>query len=527
MSKKVAVIGAGLSGLVTIKELLEEGHDVVCFEKNNDIGGVFSDIGSYDSVELTVSNYFMAYSDFMPYDDTVRFWTRAEYKDYLDRYATHFDILKHINFNCLVKQIKKTADGFDIIVTKSDESVSIHHVDNIAICSGQFQKPNIPDIKGLETFPGPIVHSSDYKNPKLCEEIFLGKKVLCLGMGESAADIVTEISEMAKSTVLSLRRYHVFSKKLVKNKIPIDVMQCRYWHSIPARNKASKVRNIWHHALQSKYQPDKLIAKHIIDAPDEPGSVVTKTERIFQAVAKGMEVDIGGIKEISGSTVVFNSGRKEEFDSILFCTGFKFYLPFLDAEFQFEDIKDCYLQVFHPTFGDKIAFIGFVRPQQGGIPLMSELQARYYALILSEKKSLPENLPELAEQDKKIWEQEFYETPNVFALVNGLRYNEKIADLIGCRPPKPSLIASPHKFLVYWFHHVWPCQFRLIGPGARESAQEKWLLAPTVSYNSQAPMMFKVIKNVYIILRMFVFWIQSQLSHDEKMKWRPIFPVHR
>jgi len=38
--KNVCVVGAGPSGLTTIKQLLDEGHQVTCFEKQDDIGGI-------------------------------------------------------------------------------------------------------------------------------------------------------------------------------------------------------------------------------------------------------------------------------------------------------------------------------------------------------------------------------------------------------------------------------------------------------------------------------------------------------
>ncbi|MBD2318257.1 flavin-containing monooxygenase [Phormidium tenue] len=525
MGKKIAVIGAGLSGLATIKELVEEGHDVVCFEKNNDIGGVFSDLGTnYDSLHLTASNYFMAYSDFMPYHEKIRFWTRQEYKEYLDQYSIHFDLLKNIKFNYLVEEVKLLDNGLSLTVKDiTTGACETQYFDSLAVCSGQFQKPNIPEIIGLNKFPGKVLHSSEYKNPEQCKSLLGGKRVLCLGMGESAADIVTEIAEIAGNTTLSLRRYHLFAPKYIDKDKPIDVLQTRFWHSLPANKKSSLVRDSWRYFLTSQYEPDKLSAQHMLAAPDEPGSVVTKTERIFDAVAKGMEIDIGGIQEISGSTVLFNSGRKEEFDVIVFCTGFKFHLPFLNSELYFEDIRDCYLQVFHPSFRDKIAFIGFIRPTQGGIPLISELQARYYALVLSAKRSLPENLEILAQQDKAKWKNEFYETPNVFGLVNGVRYNDGIAELIGCRPPRPLFIKSPIKFCVYWFHHVWPCQYRLIGPSSRESAHEKWTLAPTSLFNSTDPLKLKLSAYKGSLKNLFLFWFKSQFAKDKKEQWRPIF----
>ncbi len=80
---KVCVIGAGPSGLVMIKELLDKGMDVKCFESFDSVGGAFRSIEkggrSYDSVKLTVSNYFMAYSDFMPEEgEDRRYWSVSE-----------------------------------------------------------------------------------------------------------------------------------------------------------------------------------------------------------------------------------------------------------------------------------------------------------------------------------------------------------------------------------------------------------------------------------------------------------------
>ncbi|MFT2090332.1 flavin-containing monooxygenase [Paraglaciecola sp. 2405UD69-4] len=514
MTRKIGVIGAGLSGLVAIKELLEEGHDVICFEKNNDIGGVFSELGSYDSVELTVSNYFMAYSDFMPHNEPVKFWTRQEYKKYLDDYAKHFNLHKHIKFNCKVNHIEDTKDTF--VVTGIDESNTSFSetVEKLAICSGQFQAPNIPVIKGLESFAGQIMHSSAYKNAESCKHLH-GKKVLCLGAGESAADVVTEISEVAGKTLLSLRRNHLFSQKYVGDNITIDMVQTRFWHSIPSSNKAKAVRKIWQGVSKStKSKAMALLADHVINAPDEPGSVATKTERIFEAAANGMEIDIGGIKQIIGNEVEFESGRIEKFDAIVFCTGFKFSLPFMEEINQFSDIRDCYLQIFHENYRERVGFIGFARPQQGGVPLIAELQSRYFAQLASEKIELPHNLSELAQKDKKMWQEEFYETPHVFGLVNGQRFNEKIADLIGCRLPMPSLFLSPKAFHVYWFHHVWPCQFRVVGPGSRDLAKKQWLTSPSI---------YSWKKKYLLTLSLIYKWTVAKLSRHQDKKWRPTF----
>lgn len=520
MRHRIAVVGAGLSGLATLKELREEGHDAVCYEKRNDIGGVFANEGTYDSVELTVSNYFMAYSDFMPLEDTVRFWTRAEYKNYLDKYAEHFGLREYIKFGFSLESIDEKGDGFELVFSRQDGTTVAGPFDRIAVCTGQFQKPNVPKIPGLESFTGKVMHSSEYTSVDSCPD-FHGKRVLCLGMGESAADIVTEIAAVAETSTLSLRRNHVFSARMMggSRKYPIDVFQTRFWHCLPASKKAESVRAQWRliRDRHDKNDPRHHLASHILDAPDEPGAVVTKTERIFEAVSGGMKVDTGGIKQIEGCRVVFHSGLEQEFDTIMLCTGFKFELPFLRKKWQFDDIRDCFLQTFHPTLKDRIAFIGFARPHQGGVPLIAELLARYYALICSGKKRLPEDLEGAAARDKEKWEKEFYETPHVFGLVNGLRFNEQVADLIGCRPPQPSLLA-PKKYFAYWYRHIWPCQYRLTGPGARREAAEVWMKSPCSEVRANG---LSAADKLKLIKKLIMTRSKAALASDDKLKWRP------
>ncbi|GLS25822.1 flavin-containing monooxygenase [Marinibactrum halimedae] len=525
---RIVVVGAGLSGLAALKELLEAGLNAVCYEKRLDIGGVFSEGGTYDSVELTVSNYFMAYSDLMPYGEEVRFWSRKEYKDYLDKYAEKFHLRERIIFDRTLDILEEHESGQWTAHFKNShgvvESVTAQRV---VICSGQFQKPNIPSLKGLDSFNGPVIHSSQYKNAELLKA-FHNKKVLCFGMGESAADVIAEVASVAKKTILSLRRHHMFSSRYVSREkkkfgyATIDVLQSRYYHSLPAALKTDKVRKVAQDAVDHPSYEDgkptarQLMCEHVLSAGDEPGSVVTKTERIFEAQSKyDFIVDATGVERIEGHKVTFISGKEETFDAILLCTGFRFDLPFLPERYQFKDIRDCYLQMFHPNLKETVSFVGFARPQQGGVPLMAEMQSRYLAQVLNGQKTLPEDMADQAHKDADKWRHEFYETPNVFGLVNGLRFNEHLAELIGCVPPVPNILLSPQKYFCYWFSHVWPSQYRLQGPGAREEAKQHWHKAPSATGWKQ---------NVKSWLMMLYLRRRKGPHFDEKHRWRPILP---
>jgi dimethylaniline monooxygenase (N-oxide forming) len=79
----VLIIGAGPSGLVALKELTEAGIDAKVVEKGNQIGGAFRDEVSYDHMYLTITNHFMAFSDFPP-EGPLKYESRENYLNYLE-----------------------------------------------------------------------------------------------------------------------------------------------------------------------------------------------------------------------------------------------------------------------------------------------------------------------------------------------------------------------------------------------------------------------------------------------------------
>ena len=103
MTKKCCVIGAGVSGLTSIKHLLEVGIEPACFEKDDDIGGIWEspetrrdDPGMYSSCIMNTSKEMSCFSDFPFPKDFPNFMRRFQFKRYLDMYADHFGLRKYI-----------------------------------------------------------------------------------------------------------------------------------------------------------------------------------------------------------------------------------------------------------------------------------------------------------------------------------------------------------------------------------------------------------------------------------------------
>ena len=98
----VAIVGCGAAGIVAMKEFLENGHKVTCFEANEDIGGVFGKTRRYENNLMTSSNLMTAYSDFTFGDDPTDLhfnFNFDQYCNYLECYMKFHKLHQFVNFN--------------------------------------------------------------------------------------------------------------------------------------------------------------------------------------------------------------------------------------------------------------------------------------------------------------------------------------------------------------------------------------------------------------------------------------------
>nr|VFJ46982.1 MAG: dimethylaniline monooxygenase (N-oxide forming) [Candidatus Kentron sp. FW]VFJ56157.1 MAG: dimethylaniline monooxygenase (N-oxide forming) [Candidatus Kentron sp. FW] len=496
----VCVIGAGPAGVAAIRQLLAEGHTVRCFEKDSDIGGVFKKGNSYDSLLLTISNYFMAYSDFMPFSERLKIWTGREYEQYLHRYADHYGLMDAIAFGTEVASVRKRGDSWLVATVCGGETFE-HEFDAVAVCSGHFQKPNIPEIKGLDRFTGRILHAIEYRNP----QPFEGRRVLCVGLGETSSDVTSEISTVARECTLSLRRYQAVAPRYMPfQKDPYFTIDSgdvtsRIMNSFSPRLYGLFRRGIFRDYLKSRHPHIRLRGEWLMKAGPSVSQVLTKNERVFEYIADGkIQCNMAGIESFEGNKVFFKNGESREIDDVVFCTGFKLSFPFLDREIS--NTRDLYKQMFLPDVGKSLAFIGFARPLQGGVPAIAEMQSRYFAALCSGEAELPspENMTRLARADRQYWEREFHITPHVSSLVNYCHYMDDIARLVKCSPVIPSFISDPVFYTKMYLGPQFAIQYRL--NGARSLQKEAY------DFLKSFPVMHTLPKIVWILL---VFWLSK------------------
>ncbi|VCW77628.1 unnamed protein product [Gulo gulo] len=207
MAKRVAVIGAGVSGLSSIKCCLDEDLEPTCFERTNDIGGLwkFTETSKdgmtrvYRSLVTNVCKEMSCYSNFPFQEDYPNFMNQGKFWDYLQEFAEHFDLLKYIQFRTTVLSITKRPDFSETgqwdVVTETEGKQERAVFDAVMVCTGHYLNPRLPleSFPGIHKFKGQILHSQEYKSP----EGFQGKRVLVIGLGNTAGDVAVELSRTA------------------------------------------------------------------------------------------------------------------------------------------------------------------------------------------------------------------------------------------------------------------------------------------------------------------------------------------
>ncbi|KAI4320920.1 hypothetical protein MLD38_034353 [Melastoma candidum] len=226
-TRKVAIVGAGISGLLACRHLMEKGFDPVVYEASGCIGGVWSH--TIESTKLQTPKHLYQFSDF-PWPDTVEetFPDHRQVMEYITSYAEHFKVLPKIKFNCRVtgidyelmsncgkddniecwEQWSGSADLFSgtgrwsLTINDRSGTATVYRADFVILCIGMFSDlPRLPEFlpeRGPEVFRGKVLHSMDYvlMEKGLAAELIRDKRVTVVGFQKSAVDIAAEVSKI-------------------------------------------------------------------------------------------------------------------------------------------------------------------------------------------------------------------------------------------------------------------------------------------------------------------------------------------
>ncbi|XP_019357515.1 PREDICTED: dimethylaniline monooxygenase [N-oxide-forming] 5-like isoform X5 [Gavialis gangeticus] len=483
-NRKVAIIGAGVSGLLSLKCCLDEGLEPTCFERSSDIGGVWryeknpeeGRASIYKSVIINTSKEIMCFSDFPIQEDFPNYMHNFKIMEYFHMYAKHFDLLKYIRFKTNVCSVTKRPDfsttGQWDVVTENNGKQELAIFDAVLVCSGHHSDAHLPlqSFPGIEKFKGRYFHSRDYKN----SQEFLDKKVIVIGTGNSGLDIAVELSYVADQVLLSTRRGAWVQRRILEEGYPTDAAYVTRFFKLLldilpftmvnyyAEQKLNKAFN---HALYGLQPKHRFFSQHPTINDDLPNRIIAGKVRVKSNVS-----------EFTETAAIFEDGTREDnIDVVIFATGYKFSFPFLDCLKVVDNQVSLYKLVFPPDLEKPtLAFIGFVQPL-GALMPTSELQGRWATRVFKGLNELPSTNDMLADITQKQEEmaKRYVKTQRHTLQVDYISYLDEIASLAGFKPNLLSLFLTDIKLAMeVFFGPCTPYQYRLRGPGKWAGARE-------------------------------------------------------
>ena len=401
---KVCVVGAGSSGIAACQVLNARGIPFDCFEKGSEVGGNWryeNDNGlssAYRSLHINTSRGLMAYRTYPMPDDYPDYPNHFQIARYFDDYVDHFALREKIRFRAEVVSVEPVDGEWEVTVEDRDGGQETHRYRAVLVANGHHWDPRWPEppFPGADDFEGEQMHVHHYRESEVLE----GKRVLVLGIGNSATDIAVESSRIAERTFLAMRRGAYVMPKYLNGK-PTDEAASKLLTMMPLtvqRFVLNRMLGLTAGDMTAYGLPEpdhKLLEAH-----------PTVSAELLSRLGHG-DIEVKpNIERFAGSRMVrFADKSEEEIDLIIYCTGYKITFPFLDQSLisASENRLPLYRRVVsveHPG----LYFVGFIQPL-GAIMPLAEAQAEWVADLLAGAGTLPspsEMKAEIETEERKM-----------------------------------------------------------------------------------------------------------------------------
>jgi cation diffusion facilitator CzcD-associated flavoprotein CzcO len=332
---RVAVIGSGFGGLGAAVRLRREGiTDFVVLERAASVGGTWRD-NSYPGCACDVPSHLYSFS-FAPNPDWPRTFSGQEHiRAYLEHVTDTFGLRPHIRLNSEVRMMRWDGTQLRWNIETSSGNLS---ADVVVSATGPLSDPKVPDIRGLDSFPGKVFHSARWDH----DYDLRGKRVAMIGTGASAIQIVPSIQpEVGRLTLFqrtpawvmprmdraigglerSLHRALPFTAQVRRGLLwGIRELQVQAFTKHPNQlgfveklARRNMYRAVKDPALRAKLTPGYRIGCKRILLSSEYYPALTRPN---------VDVVASGLSEVRGSTLVASDGTEAEADAIIFGTGF-------------------------------------------------------------------------------------------------------------------------------------------------------------------------------------------------------------
>ncbi len=308
-ARDAVIIGAGPAGLAAGACLKSRGLDVVILEKSDAVAPVWR--RHYDRLHLHTDRGHSALPGLPMPSAYGRYPSRAQVVEYLESYAAQFDLKPR--FNAPVSQVHRSGTLWR--AEAGDESVEAPVA---VIATGFADFPNSPVWPGMETFGGPILHSSRYRNPVP----FAGQRVLVVGFGNSGGEIALDLAEAGVDVTLSVRGpvrilprelfgVPILTWAIAQQRLPARITDIL---SAPAiRLAVGSIEKLG--MTRAAKGPRRMV--------EEDGRVPLLDIGTVAQIRAGRIKVRGDIASLGPKTVTFAGAPPEPFDAVILATGFR------------------------------------------------------------------------------------------------------------------------------------------------------------------------------------------------------------
>ena len=384
---RVGIVGAGVSGLAAGKALADWGIPYTCFEASDDVGGnwYFGNpnrrSSAYRSLHIDTSKRALSFRDFPLAAHYPDFLHHSQILEYLRAYVDAFALRDAIRFQTTVEQARRGPEGgWSVLLDDGAEEA----FDALLVCNGHHWDPLYPDPPFPGRFGGPTIHSHHYVDPE--EPLDLrGKRVLVVGIGNSAVDITSELSRkgVSEQVVLSTRSGAWVVPKYVLGRPVDELSRVVPWLPLAPQRRLS---GLFVRILQGPMENYGLPKPNHRFGEAHP----TISSEVLVRLGSGDAIAKPNVAELLGDRVRFADDTVEAVDAIIYATGYRISFPFLDPKLvsATDNRLPLYKRMFKPGIDD-LAFVGLAQ----SIPTIvqfAEVQAKLLAEWLAGDWALPE-----------------------------------------------------------------------------------------------------------------------------------------
>lgn len=194
---RVAIIGAGMSGIAAVVKLEKAGYtDLTVFEKGDRVGGTWRE-NTYPGLSCDIPSRWYCFSFALKADWSHRYPYGPDIQAYMEAVARDFGVQEKVRFNTAVTHLTYEEPIWRLQTAAGE----VEYYDIVISATGILHQPTVPDIKGLDTFSGALFHSARWDH----SVELAGKSVGVVGTGSTASQIIGAITSTVKEM-------HVFQR---------------------------------------------------------------------------------------------------------------------------------------------------------------------------------------------------------------------------------------------------------------------------------------------------------------------------